>query len=103
MTICDGSLDSTSIKVTVDLIRAGDRDACEELVRQYYEGVYRFLFHQTPDPHLAADLTQETFAAAWQGIETFNGNASFSTWLHQIAYRKLVDGVRKSQRHRHAQ
>jgi RNA polymerase sigma factor (sigma-70 family) len=48
-------------------------------------------------------LTQEAFAAAWQGIGDFNGKASFNTWLHQIAYRKLVDGVRKSERHKQAQ
>lgn len=96
-------MDLTPDKETLDRIRAGDRDACERLVRGHYERVYRFLLHETLDPHLSADLTQEAFAAAWQGIGDFNGKASFNTWLHQIAYRKLVDGVRKSERHKQAQ
>lgn len=39
------------------------------------------------DPEAARDLVQETFLAAFQGWESFQGNAKASTWLHTIARR----------------
>jgi RNA polymerase sigma-70 factor (ECF subfamily) len=56
--------------------------------------VYRFLLHLTRDVHAAEDLTQETFAAAWQKLATFEARAAIGTWLHRIAYTKFVDARR---------
>jgi RNA polymerase sigma-70 factor (ECF subfamily) len=79
-------------------IRAGRREACEQFVRDHYAGVYRFLVHATRDAALAEDLTQETFAAAWRTIGRFEGKASLATWLHRIAYRKLLNAWRSRRR-----
>jgi RNA polymerase sigma-70 factor (ECF subfamily) len=75
-------------------LRAGDPDACAELIRGHYEAVYRFLAHLTRDVHQAEDLTQETFASAWEKLATFEGRASPGTWLHRIAYTKFIDARR---------
>lgn len=79
-------------------IRAGRREACEQFVRANYAAVYRFLVHLTRDASLSEDLTQETFASAWQKIGDFEGKARLATWLHQIAYRKLLNVWRSRQR-----
>ena len=76
-------------------VRAGDRDACAAFVRAHHADVYRFLARLCRDAHAAEDLTQETFAAAWQAIGSFGGLASLKTWLHRIAYRKFVDWDRR--------
>jgi RNA polymerase sigma-70 factor (ECF subfamily) len=68
------------------------------LVRAHYEAVYRFLVHLTSDVHQAEDLTQETFAAAWEKIATFQGRATLATWLHRIAYTKFIDAQRAERR-----
>ena len=78
--------------------RAGRQQACAELVRRHHAGVYRFLLHLTRDPHLADDLTQETFAAAWAKGDGFRGEAAPGTWLHRIAYGKFVDARRGRRR-----
>ena len=75
----------------VNDLRAGRRDACAELVRAHYQAVYRFLVHLTRDVHRAEDLTQETFAAAWEKRATFEGRSTPATWLHRIAYTKFID------------
>jgi len=80
-------------------IRAGERAACEKLVKDHYQAVYRFLFHLTGDVGAADDLTQETFAAAWAGMADFKGRGRITGWLHRIAYGKFVDAQRKKQRH----
>jgi RNA polymerase sigma-70 factor (ECF subfamily) len=69
-----------------------------ELVRGHYQAVYRFLVHVTRDVHLAEDLTQETFVAAWEKMATFQGRASLGTWLHRIAYSKFIDAQRARRR-----
>jgi RNA polymerase sigma-70 factor (ECF subfamily) len=79
-------------------LRAGRPEACAELVRAHYQAVYRFLAQLTRDVHRAEDLTQETFAAAWQKIATFQGRSTLATWLHRIAYTKFIDDRRAEQR-----
>ena len=79
-------------------LRAGRPGACAELVRAHYRTVYRFLVHLTGDVHQAEDLTQETFATAWEKIAAFQGRATLGTWLHRIAYTKFVDARRAERR-----
>jgi RNA polymerase sigma-70 factor (ECF subfamily) len=76
----------------------GDAAACAEFVRMHYERVYRFLAHMCRHEHIAEDLTQETFAAAWVAMGKFNGSSSLSTWLHQIARSKFLDHCRRERR-----
>ena len=79
-------------------LQAGRREACAEMVRRHYEAVYRFLAHLTRDIHQAEDLTQETFAVAWEKIATFQGRSALRTWLHRIAYTKFIDAQRAQRR-----
>ena len=79
-------------------LRAGRSEAFAELVRGHYQAVYRFLVHMVRDVHRAEDLTQETFATAWERIATFQGRSTLATWLHRIAYTKFVDGQRSDRR-----
>ncbi|MGH7140292.1 MAG: RNA polymerase sigma factor, partial [Pirellulales bacterium] len=60
-------------------LRDGRPEVCAELVRANYQAVYRFLVHLTRDVHRAEDLTQETFATAWERIASFEGRAAPST------------------------
>jgi RNA polymerase sigma-70 factor (ECF subfamily) len=82
----------------VSNLRAGRPEACAELVRAHYQSVYRFLVHLTRHVHQAEDLTQETFAAAWIQIGSFQGRAALATWLHRIAYTKFIDARREARR-----
>jgi RNA polymerase sigma-70 factor (ECF subfamily) len=79
-------------------LRAGRPEACAELVRAHYQKVYRLLVHLTRDVHQAEDLTQETFAAAWERIATFQARSTLATWLHRIAYTKFIDAQRAARR-----
>jgi len=79
-------------------LRAGRSEAFAELVRSHYQAVYRFLVHMVRDVHRAEDLTQETFATAWERMATFQGRSTLATWLHRIAYTKFIDGQRSDRR-----
>jgi RNA polymerase sigma factor (sigma-70 family) len=75
--------------------RSGDAKACAALVQTHYAGIYRMLAALTRQVHVAEDLCQETFAAAWKGLATFDERSSLGTWLHAIAYRKFLDSKRR--------
>ena len=59
-------------------LRAGRPEACAELVHADYQTVYRFLVHLARDVHQAEDLTQETFAAAWEKAAAFQGRSALA-------------------------
>lgn len=85
-------------KRIIGAARAGDREACADLVRANYRAIYSFLAYLSGSTSLADDLTQETFTTAWEGLRRFRGDASFRTWLHRIAYGKFVDASRRARR-----
>ncbi|HBI41473.1 MAG TPA: hypothetical protein DDY78_01280 [Planctomycetales bacterium] len=68
------------------------------LIHDHYQAIYRFLLHLTRSDAEAEDLTQDTFTAAWEKINAFEGRSTLRTWLHRIAYGKFVDGRRAGRR-----
>ena len=62
----------------------GDRASREEFVRAGYTGLFRWFCRLVGSPDLAADLTQETFAAFWVSLDRIRGDVSPRTWLYAI-------------------
>ena len=83
---------------TLTALRQGHRQTYETVIDAHYPSVYRFLLFLTGQPHLAEDLTQEAFTAAWAAADRFQGHASIRTWLHRIAYNAFVDAQRRRAR-----
>ena len=57
----------------------------EEIYRQYFKTVYKYLFCLTHNESIAEELTQETFYNAIKNIGKFKGECKISVWLCQIA------------------
>lgn len=79
-------------------IRAGDREAAEELVERTYSAVFASVYRLCGDSDLAADLTQETYQKAWGALKNFDGRSQFFTWLYRIAYTTFLNHVRRPRR-----
>lgn len=75
-------------------LRRGDRTACVELIDLHYRDVFWYLADLSGDRELAADLTQNTFAKAWQAVGSYRGGASFRTWLFAIARNEFLQDLR---------
>ena len=71
-----------------------DMDA---VYREHAKTVYKFLLSQCHDPHLAEELTQETFYQAVKSIDRFNGSCRLSVWLCQIGKHLWYQHLRKTQ------
>ncbi len=73
----------------------GDQKAYAEIVNQYQEKIYNFVFRMVKDRPLAEDITQETFIKAFRALSSFNSEYAFSTWLFKIAANNCIDHFRK--------
>lgn len=81
------------------VVIADDRRAYGKLMLKHQSSVRRFLLNLTlGDGALADDLAQETFIKAYLHIRSFQGIASFSSWLFRIAYNCFFDSKRASKR-----
>lgn len=81
-------------------VRAGDPVAERALYDAHVDKVYRLSYRMAGDDDLARDFTQETFIRAFARLDTFRGDAAFSTWLHSIATSVALNGLRKVRRFR---
>jgi RNA polymerase sigma-70 factor (ECF subfamily) len=66
-------------------VKNGDDLAYEQIVNLYWERIYNRVYSMLKTREDAEEITQDAFIKAHKGLDTFRGDASFSTWLFQIA------------------
>jgi RNA polymerase sigma-70 factor (ECF subfamily) len=79
----------------IDRVLGGNRLAFEELVNRYKKSVYYLTYRMVHDYEDAADLSQETFLKAYQGLRRFKKRSSFHTWLYRITINLCINHLRK--------
>ncbi len=84
----------------VERAREGDQNAFRRLYDMHVDRTYRLAYRMAGTDDLARDFTQEAFVRAWHRLDTFRGDAAFSTWLHSITVSVALNGLRKVDRHR---
>lgn len=67
----------------------------EQIYKEYYPIVYKYLLCLTTNPDIAEELTQETFYKMLKKINSFKGNSKLSVWLCEIAKNLWYDYLRK--------
>jgi len=64
-------------------------------VEHYADYLYAYAITRIRDEEQARDLVQETFLAALERIDKFDGKSTERTWLTAIIKNKIVDVYRK--------
>ena len=70
----------------VDRIRAGDMDAFTPVVRRHISAIRAFVAMKLPVPHLADEITHETFVFAFRNLEGLELQGTMRPWLRAIAW-----------------
>lgn len=71
-----------------------DVEALNCLYERHLPAVYRRIRYTVPETDVE-DITQEVFLAVLISLESFSGEAQFSTWLRTLTNRKIADYYRK--------
>ena len=86
-----------------DLVNAaqrGDREALASLYERYFDAVYDFAARMVRDRDEAADIAQETFLKAMNGLGGLKQGASFRGWLFSIARNTALNRLERRGRTR---
>lgn len=76
----------------------GELPAFEKLVTRYQNKIVGFSARMLNDQDEAEDVAQEVFIKAYRSLESFRGDASFSTWIYRIATNLCIDRLRAKKR-----
>lgn len=82
----------------VEKVRGGERVAFSELVKRHQKGLLRMSLRFVKDIDNAEDVVQESFIKAYQKLNSFEGRASFKSWLYQITVNTARNKLRENKR-----
>ena len=85
-------------QVLLDLALGGDADSFGKLVERWQGRVFGFIVRYTGDREDARDLTQDTFAKAYQNLGRLSDPTSFPAWVYKIALNECRMRFRRSKR-----
>ena len=78
-------LSNSSDEELVNLYKAGNVKAFDELYLRYSSKLKRLIYYYVSDPDTADDVFHEIFIRVYRHIDKFNTNKAFSSWIYQIA------------------
>ena len=79
---------------------SGDNKSFDMLYEKYADKIYKFIYLKTSNVEVAQDIVSEVFLSVLDNIDSFNldENSSFNSWIYRIAYNKIVDFYKKSEK-----
>lgn len=79
----------------VELAQARSHEAFTVLFEYHKVGVHRYIIGIIGKEESAADLSQDTFLKAWEGLPSLRTASHFKAWLYRIARNLAYDYLRK--------
>ncbi len=72
-----------------------------ELYEKYFDRIFRYVFRQTDDEDLTADLCSQTFLIALKNLNRYEfRGVPFSAWLYKIASNEVNKYYRKRKKNK---
>jgi RNA polymerase sigma-70 factor (ECF subfamily) len=68
-----------------EAVLEGNPQAYNQLIERYWSRIFARVFQLLGNREDAEEVTQDAFNKAYENLGTFRWEASFSTWLYQIA------------------
>jgi len=81
-------------------IAANDRDAFDDLYREYFPRLMDFLARLVSHGGLAEEVINDTMYVVWTRADSFAGRSRVSTWIFGIAYKQAMKRLEREGRAR---
>ena len=91
-------INPTTEEALIAGLKAHEAWACEQLIANYADMVYRVCYRILQDPQEAEDAMQETFITVYRYIDSFRGDARLSSWLYRVAANTALSMLRSRKR-----
>jgi RNA polymerase sigma-70 factor, ECF subfamily len=85
-------------RALIERAKTGDRPAFRELVERHQRRAFAIALGLVRDENDAKEIVQEAFLRVYRGLDAFNGQSSFFTWLYRIVTNLSIDLMRKPAR-----
>lgn len=86
---------ANEIATLIQNAKQGNQAAFTALLDIYWTEVYHFILKRTENETDTEDITIETFAKAFDKLDSYNEKFAFNTWLITIAKNVHIDLIRK--------
>jgi RNA polymerase sigma-70 factor, ECF subfamily len=85
---------SLAERLLIGRLKDRDPSAFEEIVRSYGDKVFSLIYRMLGNRHEAEDVAQEVFITVFKTVDSFRGEAKFSTWLLRIAANQSKNRIK---------
>ncbi len=87
-------------RILIERCKNNEEGAWDELVSRFEKRVFNFAYRITGRYDEAEDIAQEAFIRVFNSIQTFRGDAVFTTWIYRIITNVYLDERKRSKSHR---
>lgn len=76
----------------------GDSSWYEVIYTRYYARVTDKCYSLLKDKSLAKEMARDVLSKAYEKLDSFKGQSSFSSWLYSITYNQCIDYLRNKKK-----
>src|SRR4051812_24294016 len=93
------ALTALSDEELIERSRQKDFGAFEALLERYEDKVFRLALRFVRNESDAKEILQDTFLTIWRKLDTFKGDAQFSSWVYRVTANAALMRLRSQRRH----
>ncbi|MBR3492474.1 MAG: RNA polymerase sigma-70 factor [Bacteroidales bacterium] len=95
-------MNENELKVLVEKMKAGDREAFNNIFRRYYAPLVRFGVRFVADADQSAEIVQDLFVKLWTGRDKLTVNSSFESYMLRSVRNAAITFINKERAHAEA-
>ncbi|MBI2487969.1 MAG: sigma-70 family RNA polymerase sigma factor [Deltaproteobacteria bacterium] len=95
----ESALSTSDEKLIETFINENNESAFEEIVSRYVDKIYGLALRITRNPNDAEEVLQDVFLTLAKKIDTFRGEAKFSSWLYRVTVNASYMHLRAERKH----
>lgn len=68
----------------------GDRNGFEQVYREYFDGLWRYVFSRIRNREIASDIVSDSFIALFENIKNIKYPKALKSYLYKIAKNRMI-------------